>query len=123
LIPTIRNAPGKKRPPGNGFLAFGAAPDDPSLIKCGLRNAGQVGMIVQGSLMQGESSDKSVPCNTEELIDLVVYVDLDQQTIQFELLGQTIVAKLIDPLKEITCIGYGLHSVASEFSPIEIVDH
>ncbi len=112
--------PGKRRPPGNGFLAFGAAPDDASLIKCGLRNAGGVGVIVQGPLLQGESATKPVPCDTEKLIELAVHVDLDQQTIQMQCLGQTITAELADPLNEITYIGYGVHSVASEFSPIQI---
>jgi hypothetical protein len=112
-----------ERPPGNGFLVFGDGPDDAKLIKCGLRNAGQQGMIVQGPLLEGDSTGRPVVCRTNEEIELVVHVDLDVQTVQLDLLGQSITADLPRPLREISYLGYAVHSVACEFGPIQMMDN
>ena len=108
------------RPPGNGFLVFGAAAEDARLVKCGLRNAGQQTMIVQGPLLSGKSKSQPVKSKTNQTMDLKVDVDLDKQTVTMRLLGKTVETKLTDSLNAITHIGYAVHSVACEFSAIEV---
>jgi hypothetical protein len=53
-------------------------------------------------------------------MDLKVDVDLDKQTVTMRLLGKTVETKLTDSLNAITHIGYAVHSVACEFSAIEV---
>jgi hypothetical protein len=118
MIPNNTSA----RPPGNGFLVFGAAAEDARLIKCGLRKAGQQAMIVQGPLLDGTSASQPVQSQTNQTMPLEVDVDLDKQTVTMQLLGKTVQTKLTDSLGAITHIGYAVHSVACEFSAIEISD-
>jgi hypothetical protein len=107
-------------PPGNGFLVFGDAPDDEHLVKCGLRNAGQACMIVQGPLASGKSTNEKVVSKTGEVIDLSVSVDLKNQTVTMNILGQTVEAPLERKLDAVSYVGYCVTTVTSEFSPIEI---
>jgi hypothetical protein len=109
-----------ERSPGNGFLVFGDAADDGNLIKCGLRNAGQQGMIVQGPLMQGKIVQCPIVSKTNEVIEIEVAVDLEQQTVTMQLLGETVRTELTRPLRSITHIGYAIHSVTTEFGSIEV---
>jgi hypothetical protein len=111
---------GTPRSPGNGFLVFGDEPTDEQTVKCGLRNAGQQSMIVQGPLMAGKSVDQPVESKADVVIDMQVVVDLREQTVRMDLLGKTVETKLEQPLESIKYLGYAVHSVATDFGPIEL---
>jgi len=107
-------------PPGNAFLAFGARPDDASLIKCGLRNAGQVGQIVEGPLLKGNTTSTRIESKVKTPIDLTVTYDPGTGKVTSSLLGETTETTLKKGPKRIAWVGYVLNSVSSEFGKIEI---
>ena len=107
-------------PPGNAFLAFGARPDDASLIKCGLRNAGQVGQIVEDPLLKGNTTSTRIESKVKTPIDLTVTYDPGTGKVTSSLLGETTETTLKKGPKRIAWVGYVLNSVSSEFGKIEI---
>ena len=54
------------------------------------------------------------------MIDLRVAVDLGTQKVTMTVLGQTVEAPLEPRMDAITFVGYCVHSVATEYSRIEI---
>jgi len=109
-----------KPPPGNAFLAFGDGTEDAALIKCGLRSAGQSASIVEGPLLKGKIASQKVVCKVKEPIDLAVSFDPATRKVRLQLLGEAVETTLDRRLDRITHVGYAVHSVASEFGPVEI---
>ena len=110
----------KKPPPGNAFLAFGDGTDDKALIKCGLRSAGQVAQIVEGPLLNGRIASQKIACRVKEPIDIEVSFDPATQKVRLTLLGESVETTLERRLERITHVGYAVHSVSSEFGPVEM---
>ena len=106
-----------KDPPRNGFLVFGETPDEPGLIKCGMRR-GQA-LIIQGAYAKGNFASEKVEAQLDETADVVVVVDLAAQKVSLTIHGRTVETKLDHRLSAIKFIGYCANSVASEFSAVE----
>jgi len=119
MIPNPTKGPAH-RAPGNAFLAFGDAPDDARLVKCGLRNAGQRLQIALGPLLTGKSATEPAPTEVSKVMDCVVAVDLATQKVRMTMLGQTLEAELLRPLARIAYVGYAVNSVAAEFGRVEV---
>ena len=107
--------------PGNGFIAFGAAPDDAQLVKCGFRIAGKRLYIAEGPLMK--SKTKGIPLNVKanEVAELRATVDLASQKVSVSMLGETVETTLTRKLDSVAWVGYCIQSVTSDFSTIAIV--
>ncbi len=120
----VRPRPGAKSPdePGNGFVAFGAAPADEHLIKCGYRISSKRLYIVQGPLMKGQSKSTPVDIRANEVAEMDITVDLDSQKVAVTMHGQTVEAPLARRLDAITWLGYVISSVNADFSQIEITN-
>ena len=118
----VRPTPGAPSPrtPGNGFIAFGDAPADDRLVKCGFRIAGKHLYIVQGSLLKGKAASRPLDVKANEVAELHVVVDLATQKVTVAMHGETIEATLTRRLDAITWVGCSLTSVTTDFSPIEI---
>ena len=106
--------------PGNGFIAFGAAPDDAQLVKCGFRIAGKRLYIAEGPLMK--SKTKGIPLNVKanEVAELRATVDLASGKVTVSMLGETVETTLTRKLDSIAWVGYCINSVTSDFSTIAI---
>jgi hypothetical protein len=105
-------------PPRNGFFVFGAAPDEPSLVKCGMRR--KQGLIIQGPYVNGKSASQIVEAaQIDETCEVLVAVDLVAEQVSMTVHGQTVQAKLDRRLEAIEFIGYGANSVTSEFSIVD----
>jgi outer membrane protein assembly factor BamB len=107
-------------PPANGYLVFGDAADDEHLVKCGLRSRAKRCMIVQGPLLKGKSHEQPLEPKVNQILDLTVTVDLEAQKATLTLGDQRVEAPLDRRLEKVSYVGYAVHSVASEFSAIEI---
>jgi len=118
----VRPRPGASSPdtPGNGFVAFGAAPADEHLVKCGYRISSKRLYIVQGPLMKGQSKSTPVDVKANEVAEMDVVVDLDSQKVMVTMHGQTVEAPLARRLDAVTWLGYLISSVDADFSQIEI---
>ncbi|MFH1923972.1 MAG: PQQ-binding-like beta-propeller repeat protein, partial [Planctomycetota bacterium] len=118
----IRPNPGAASPdtPGNGFLAFGDAPDDGQLVKCGFRISGKRLYVVQGPLLDGQAVSKPIDVKANEVAELHVIVDLDTQKVTATMHGETVEAPLERQLDAVTWVGCCVTSVTSDFSPIEV---
>lgn len=115
LVPKDKSAD----PPRNGFFVFGAAADEASLVKCGMRR--KQGLILQGPYTAGKSAGQTLAAaRVDETCEILVAVDLDTQQVRMTVHGETIQAKLDRPLEAIKYIGYCANSVTAEFSGIEI---
>jgi len=117
MIPNVAKDPSRP-PPGNAFLAFGDAPKDARLIKCGLRSAGQMCQMVEGPLLSGRSLSRPAKVPVNETIELVATIDLERQTVTMTVLGQSVERRLERRIERITHVGYVVQSVTSEFGPI-----
>jgi len=118
----VRPRPGASSPdtPGNGFVAFGSAPADEHLVKCGYRISSKRLYVVQGSLMKGQSKSMPVDIKANEVAEMDIVVDLDSQRVAATMHGQTVEAPLTRRLDAITWLGYLISSVDADFSQIEI---
>ncbi len=117
----IRPRPGApKGTPGNGFLAFGAGPEDKELVKCGFRISGQHLYVVQGTLTGGSSTAAPVTVHANEVVELTAAVDLDDQKVSVSMSDKTLETSLKRRLDAIGWIGYCVGGVDADFSPIEI---
>ena len=118
----VRPTPGAASPdtPGNAFLAFGDAPEDERLIKCGFRIAGKRLYVVQGPLLSGRSVSKPLGVKANEVAEVHVVVDLDAQKVTVTMLGETVEAPLERKLDAITWVGCCVASVTSDFGRIEV---
>jgi hypothetical protein len=118
----IRPTPGATSPdrPGNGFIAFGPAPTDEELVKCGFRISGKRLFIVQGPLLNGQSKSAPVDVKANEVAELHVVVDFGSQTATVTMHGQTLEAPLARRLEAVTWVGCCVTSVTSDFSPVDI---
>ena len=76
--------------------------------------------ILQGALAANEGA--TTPCETvyNEQYELTVTVDLASGDVIFQGGGATVKAKLDQPMKRITHVGYCLKGTIVDFSPIEI---
>jgi hypothetical protein len=115
MLPNAGDPP----PPGNGFLAFGDGAADEQLVKCGLRNRGQQCFIVQGPLLDGTQASEPVDSECNKVVDVTATVDLQGQTVRMTILGKTVEAPLERKLQAVSHVGYAVHSVACEFTPVE----
>jgi len=122
MIPSFQKDTSKP-PPGNGFLVFGDGRNDAQLVKCGIRSAGQRCMIVEGPLLTGSQVNQPVKAKVNAVLELVATIDPDAQKVTMTILGQQVEAILKRRLDRISYIGYAVHSVTSEFSPIEVIRH
>jgi hypothetical protein len=118
----VRLWPGAGVPdkPGNGFLAFGDGPDDAQLIKCGFRVSGKRLFITQGPLENGQSKSAPADVKSDETAEIIVLVDLKEQTVSMTMKGETLSAKLDRPMESVTWVGCCLTSVTTDFSTIDI---
>ncbi len=104
----------------NGYLAFGDGANDAALIKCGARLRAKNASIIQGPLLKGESKSIKIDAPDDEGLEIAVKVDLITRKIVFTTNGVTIEARLQQPLKSITHVGYVMDSALIEFAPIEV---
>jgi outer membrane protein assembly factor BamB len=118
----VRPTPGAAAPdtPGNGFIAFGDAPEDSRLVKCGFRIAGGRLYIVQGPLAQGQGASRPLKVKANEVTEVHVVVDLETQRVTVTTEGETVAAPLNRKLDAVTWFGYCVASVTSDFSKIEV---
>ena len=105
-------------PPANAFIVFGDGTEDEKLIKCGLRSKAKAASIVQGPLLTGKTASGAIEPKVNQELELAATVDLTAGRVTLTVLGQTVTANLDRPLKSIAYVGYCVHSVASEFSPL-----
>ncbi len=105
-------------PPRNGFFVLGDAPEEPALVKCGMRR--KQGLIIQGPYINGKSASQTLDAKVDETCDVVVAVDLSTQQIAMTIHGQAIETKLDRRLDSIKFVGYCANSVTSEFSAIDV---
>jgi hypothetical protein len=115
--PSPDSAPDK---PGNGFIAFGNAPEDARLVKCGFRISGKCLTIVQGPLAAGRAASKKADLKSNEVMEMQVAVDLAAQKVKLTLKGETLEAPLSPKLDVVTWVGFCLTSVTTDFGPLEI---
>ncbi len=105
----------------NGFIAFGDGPADEQLVKCGIRFRNQDAFIVHGPLLTGgaaRTAKVDAPIGT--VVELVVTVDLDGQTVSFTTRGVTLEAPLARKLESLTHIGFCTDSALTEVTPLEV---
>ena len=118
----VRPTPGAASPdtPGNGFIAFGKAPDDAQLVKCGFRIAGKRLYIAEGPLL--ESKVKGIPLKVKanEVAELRATVELATGKVTVSMLGETVEATLTRKLDAVAWVGCCIHSVTSDFGTIAI---
>jgi outer membrane protein assembly factor BamB len=116
----IKAVPGGDGLLSNGYLAFGDGANDASLIKCGVRLRAKNASIIQGPLLKGESKSIKIDAPDDKGLEIIVKVDLITRKIVFTTNGVTIEARLQQPLKSITHVGYVMDSALIEFAPIEV---
>ncbi|MFW6161635.1 MAG: PQQ-binding-like beta-propeller repeat protein [Planctomycetota bacterium] len=118
----VRPTPGARSPdtPGNGFIAFGPAPEDARLVKAGFRIAGQRLYVAEGPLLKSKAHGIPLQPKANETAELRVTVDLDAQKVTVSMLGKTAEAKLPQRLETIAWVGHCIHSVTTDFSRIDI---
>ncbi len=104
----------------NGFLAFGDAPEDARLIKCGVKFVVGSAVILLGPIdgQAVQSCKIQLPKSGASALEIVV--DLAAQTVSLKVGGRKINAKLGRPLKSIAYVGYSTLNAATDFGPIEI---
>ncbi|NUQ64125.1 MAG: hypothetical protein HUU20_16765 [Pirellulales bacterium] len=120
----IRTTPGSSLDtPGNGFLVFGNSPDEAELVKCGYRLSGKALEIAQGPMAaKGNRASRKADLKANEVTDVTVVVDLAARKVSLSACGQSAEAPLASRLDAILWIGYGVSTVTSDFSAIEIAD-
>jgi hypothetical protein len=103
----------------NGYLSFGDSAVEAQLVKCGLREKMKTAAIIQGPLTDNQG--ETTPCETDlgTPFELTVTVDLASGNVTFQAGGVTVTAKLQQPLKRITHVGYCTNGSIVDFSPIE----
>jgi outer membrane protein assembly factor BamB len=104
----------------NGFLVFGDSPEEPRLVKCGLRYAQERAMIVEGSLSSGRTTAQ--PCPAEEGVVYALEVTFDPSSGRVTLkTGQvTVTAKLAKPPAQVSYVGFAAIDAAADFSAVEV---
>lgn len=118
----VRATPGAPSPdtPGNGFVVFGHEPTDKPSIKCGFRISGRSLSIIEGSLFGGATETVRFEPKADAVAEIEVVVDLNTQTVRATMLGESVEAKLQEPLKSISWVGYCVAGVVTDFGPLEI---
>ncbi|MFZ5829210.1 MAG: PQQ-binding-like beta-propeller repeat protein [Planctomycetota bacterium] len=106
--------------PHNGYLAFGDGTDEARLVKCGLRERMKTAAIVQGPLAKNQAATSPCATSATEQYELVVTVDLATGSITFQGGDAKVSAKLEQPLKRITHVGYCLNGTVTDFGPVEV---
>ncbi|HUT33847.1 MAG TPA: PQQ-binding-like beta-propeller repeat protein [Planctomycetota bacterium] len=104
----------------NGFIAFGDGPQDPKLVKCGVRIRAKTANIIQGPLKDFTGPVEKLDITGNELFELTVTVDLEAQKVVFKVLDKTMEAKLEQPLKAITHVGLCIDNALVDASPVEV---
>jgi len=104
----------------NGYLVFGDKPNEPDLVKCGLRQKMGTAAIIQGPPAANEGA--TTPCVTayDKQYELAVTVDLTTGSVTFRGGGATVSAKLDRPMQRISHVGYCLKGTIVDFSPIVV---
>ena len=106
--------------PGNAFVAFGDAPEDGGLVKCGLRISGKRLFIVQGPLLEGESKSLPADVKSDEVAEIQVVVDLAEQTVAMTMKGETLSVPLRQRMNAVSWVGCCLTGVTTDFSPVDV---
>ena len=104
----------------NGYLAFGDGAEEANLVKCGLRVAMKTAAIIQGPLSKNKGATTPYAADAEKVHELVVTVDLASGNVTFRSGSATVSAKLAQPMKRITHVGYCTNNATVDFSPVEI---
>jgi hypothetical protein len=104
----------------NGYLAFGNKANDAALIKCGARLRAKNASIIQGPLLKGESKSVKIDAPDDKGMEIVVEVDLKTRKIVYTTNGVKIEARIRQPIKSITHVGYVMDSALIDFAPIEV---
>jgi outer membrane protein assembly factor BamB len=104
----------------NGFLVFGDTPDEAALVKCGLRFAMKSAVIVQGPINGGKAVAEKFEMDPERVYDIAVTLDLVGGQVTMKTGGHTVSAKLAQPPKSISYIGYCALNAVTDFSPISV---
>ncbi len=104
----------------NGYLAFGDAPNDDRLVKCGARLRAKTLSIIQGPLLKGTRKGARLKADPEKLLQLTVQVDLEAGKVTFTLNKQTVATTLKRPFKSIQWVGYAMDNAVIDFSPVTI---
>jgi len=111
------NAAGLK----NGYLAFGDSTEEARLVKCGLRVKMETAAIIQGPLTKNKGATTPRVTDPQQPHELTVTVDLASGNVTFKSGKATVTAKLEQPMKSITHIGYCVNNATVDFSPIEVI--
>jgi hypothetical protein len=106
----------------NGYLVFGDSEVESQLVKCGLRKKMGTSAIIQGPLADNQGATATCVTNYNEQYELSVTVDLDSGKISFQGAGTTVTAKLSQPMKSITHVGYCLNNTIVDVGPIEVAE-
>lgn len=104
----------------NGYLAFGDGTSEAQLVKCGLRQKMKTSAIIQGPLAANEGATTPCETNYDKPYELTVTVDLASGDVTLQGAGKTVKAKLKQPMKRITHVGYCLKETVVDFSPVEV---
>ena len=105
----------------NGFLVFGDGAAEAKLVKCGIRYKSQKAQILQGPLLnQPKTTAADFTQKVAAPVSLSVAIDLKRQQVTFTAGGATVEAKLDQPLKRITHVGFCVDSAVAEFSPLKV---
>jgi len=105
----------------NGYIAFGAGPDEAELVKCGLRVAMKTAAIIQGPLAGNKGVTAACEIDPGKPHELTVTADLASGEVEFKSGKVAVTAKLVRPMKNITHIGYCVNKATVDFSPVEII--
>jgi len=108
----------------NGFIAFGEAPEDAALVKCGARIYARQVLIVQGPLLKGgkaASKPLKPAIKDGKAVDLIVEIDLDAGKVRCRVGQSSVETTLKQPPKRIAYVGYAIDSALIDMAPFKIV--
>ncbi|MBI5686234.1 MAG: PQQ-binding-like beta-propeller repeat protein [Verrucomicrobia bacterium] len=103
----------------NGYLAFGDRADEAKLVKCGLRVAMKTAAILQGPTNANKGVTTPYVIDVEKPHELAVTVDLASGNVTLKSGTASVTAKLSNPMKSITHVGYCTNNATVDFSVIE----
>lgn len=117
---TVRAARGGQGLLSNGYLAFGDGDTDAHLIKCGVRLRAQNVSLIQGPFKGGKSTSRPIDIPANQTVKIRVTVDLAARRITARLNKVALSAKLQQPLKAITYLGYAVDTALVDVAPITV---
>lgn len=104
----------------NGYVVFGSAPDDKSLVKCGVRVRMKKAMVIQGPSKKGQTKSVNLNVPAGQVLDVVVQADLKAKRLTFQVGPASIETTLSVPLERVRFVGFAVDDAMCEFAPLEV---